>query len=546
MGSLFNFPTVSAVALLTLLLLPLLSEAAKPVTGGGSGGAISDVWLGEVLNQLSPKVSEMGTRVLNSRVEPLAQGALLAMNLGKKAFKFTNINLGQMRPQFTNFRTHKAHPNRITVDYDMVYLGNSDIQVSLLGISCGVRDIRVAGRARMVLSPTISELPLAGGIQLFFITKPDIDFDFHGVAKVADLPLIKEKIKAELLKDLMEQAVYPGRVTIPLSFTADPMLIWQPQVTGILAVRLRSVTGLPRKGGFRKLVGQDKPDVFATIGVGGEEWKSKVAKNTLDATWEDWYEFPLEEMDGHIVEINLYDKDHGSKNEFLGYAAIDVKNFMQQSSLLAGPTTASPMKTTTPPAAPGLAYDQPMMSKLVKASLQMVPGRKTKYDVISGEVGVDMAWQPLLPNPGPDTSRLFPGATAAFLTLFVYSANNLVQYTGGPAIPTGHLPSAQVTVAVANYTYTSQVVRDSQQPNINMGTTYRLLSDWRTTTLTLSVSDTEKPGAGGLFGKVQIPMPVLVGVDKIREIITLDPRIPSQTITITAKLRFPATAPLAG
>jgi hypothetical protein len=52
------------------------------------------------------------------------------------------------------------------------------------------------------------------------------------VAKIADLPLIKERIKEELLKDLMEQAVYPGRITIPLSFTADPMLIWQPQVTG--------------------------------------------------------------------------------------------------------------------------------------------------------------------------------------------------------------------------------------------------------------------------------------------------------------------------
>ncbi len=153
--------------------------------------------------------------------------------------------------------------------------------------------------------------------------------------------------------------------------------------------------------------------------------------------------------------------------------------------------------------------------RLVKASLQMVPGRKTKYDVISGEVGVEMAWQPLVPSPGicvtsypakwgwrwpgslsslvqvsvlryirrngrvdglatssallrylydvisgemgveitcellaispglydiisvlssfksnnlgPATSKLFPGATAAFLTLFVYSANNLVQ-----------------------------------------------------------------------------------------------------------------------
>jgi hypothetical protein len=48
------------------------------------------------------------------------------------------------------------------------------------------------------------------------------------------------------------------------------------------------------------------------------------------------YEFPLEEVDGHMVEINMYDKDHTSKDEFLGYAAIDVRNFMQQSSLLAG------------------------------------------------------------------------------------------------------------------------------------------------------------------------------------------------------------------
>ena len=59
------------------------------------------------------------------------------------------------------------------------------------------------------------------------------------------------------------------------------------------------------------------------------------------------YEFPLEEMDGHIVEINLYDKDHGSKNEFLGYAAIDVKNFMQQSSLLAGKKSRDVRKQTS-------------------------------------------------------------------------------------------------------------------------------------------------------------------------------------------------------
>ncbi len=84
----------------------------------------------------------------------------------------------------------------------------------------------------MSTSLLFSELPLAGGLQFFFITKPDLDFDFVGVAKIANLPDIKDKIKEELLKDLMAQAVYPGRITVPLSFTADPMLIWQPQVTG--------------------------------------------------------------------------------------------------------------------------------------------------------------------------------------------------------------------------------------------------------------------------------------------------------------------------
>ena len=47
--------------------------------------------------------------------------------------------------------------------------------------------------------------------KMFFLTKPEIDFDFDGLAKLADLPVIKKKIKEDLLKDLNEQAVYPNR-----------------------------------------------------------------------------------------------------------------------------------------------------------------------------------------------------------------------------------------------------------------------------------------------------------------------------------------------
>jgi len=494
--------------------------------------------MNDVLAQLSPKVSEMGTRVLNSRVEPLVQGALATLNLGRKAFKFTRINLGQVKPKLTNLRTHGASSklNRITVDFDLMYLGDGDIQVSILGASSGIKNVKVGGRARIMLTPTMSELPLVGGVQFFFLTKPELDFEFDGVAKIADLPVIKKKIKEDLLGDLNKQAVYPHRITIPLSWTADPMQIWQPQMTGILGVKLKSVRGLPRRGGMRRLVGQDKPDVYGIIGLGGKEWRSGVKKNSVEATWEDWYEFPLELLDGHLVELNMYDDDSSSSDEFLGYAAVDVKNYMQQPNFITAqvPKTQSQAQPTASQST--LPSDTPLMSKVVTATLQAVPGRKSKYTNLTGTVELELAWQPLIPFPGPDTSRLFPGSTKALLTVFVYSANNLAQYADGKKFAAGHLPSPQVTLSVANYTMTSGITRDTQQAIFNHGEQFPLRSNWKTQTLTLSVQDTEQSGS---FGEVRIPLSSILGKDSVKEILPLSTKFPSQTITFSAMLRFP-------
>eukprot|EP00092_Neocalanus_flemingeri_P008919 GFUD01009594.1.p1 GENE.GFUD01009594.1~~GFUD01009594.1.p1 ORF type:complete len:558 (-),score=154.47 GFUD01009594.1:168-1682(-) len=499
----------------------------------------------------------MGAKILNSKVEPIVQGALSTLSLGKKAFKFTRIELGQAKPTISNIRTHKTAKgfDRITVDCDLVYLGDSDIQVSILGVSSGVRNVQVAGRARIVLTPTISELPLVGGVQFFFLTKPEIDFDFDGAAKIATkLPAIKTKIKEDLLEDMSKEIVFPNRVTLPLSWTADPQLIWQPQLTGILGVRLRTVSGLPKKGsgGVRSWVGQDKPDAYATIGIGGDERTTVVAKNTVQHTWEEWYEFPLEEVDGHVVEVNMYDRDKASSDEFLGYAAIDIKTFSQIKHLYNRGTAPAKQgqaaKQTRPSRGQTLTdtvrgqtlfVSQPIQTRLVEATLESVAGRKTKYAKITGKIGVELAWQPLVPTPGRDTARLFPGSTAAILSVFIYSANNLAKYAGASPtpIPVGHLPSAKATVTVANYTQTTGVSKDSQQAEFKQGFVFKLGKDWKTQTLKIRVDDTEKSVSS--FGSKSWKLSELVGVDIKQEIVSLDTKIASQTITVSASIRFP-------
>ena len=59
---------------------------------------------GENYNASSVRVSELGAEVLNSKVAPVAEKALAALKLGKKAFKFTKIQLGSVKPELYNLR----------------------------------------------------------------------------------------------------------------------------------------------------------------------------------------------------------------------------------------------------------------------------------------------------------------------------------------------------------------------------------------------------------------------------------------------------------
>ena len=125
-------------------------------------------------------------------------------------------------------------------------------------------------------------------------------------------------------------------------------MVWHPQVTGMLVVRLMSVKGLPKKGegthanilddfseggSIRKVFGQDKPDVYARVNVGSRSFDTSVVRNSVEAEWPDTtMEWLLEEAGGHRVEVTMYDRDKASSDEFLGHAAVDLDNSLTPNS----------------------------------------------------------------------------------------------------------------------------------------------------------------------------------------------------------------------
>jgi len=56
-----------------------------------------------------------------------------------------------------------------------------------------------------------------------------------------------------------------------------------------------------------------------------------VASNSVQHTYEEWHEWLVEELEGHVVELNMYDQDSSSSDEFLGFAALDLATLSQTS-----------------------------------------------------------------------------------------------------------------------------------------------------------------------------------------------------------------------
>jgi hypothetical protein len=49
----------------------------------------------------------------------------------------------------------------------------------------------MSGMLRVIMKPLISQIPLFGGIQIFFLNSPSVDFNLIGVVDVLDMPGLK-------------------------------------------------------------------------------------------------------------------------------------------------------------------------------------------------------------------------------------------------------------------------------------------------------------------------------------------------------------------
>uniref|UniRef100_A0A0K2UPA4 Extended synaptotagminlike protein 2a [Tribolium castaneum] n=1 Tax=Lepeophtheirus salmonis TaxID=72036 RepID=A0A0K2UPA4_LEPSM len=277
-------------------------------------------WLNSIIKQLWPNVGHYTRKLLSESIEPAVATALEAYKLN--GFKFDRVVLGQVPPRITGIKVYEKNTARdeIIMDMDIVLASDCEICFSVKKFKARISDFSLRGVIRVVFKPLIADIPLIGGIQVFFLSPPEIDFDLGGIANALDAPGLSNIVRKIILEQVGHLMVLPNKYSMTLVETVKNEALKCPDTAGVLRVNLIKGAQLLKKD--IGIMGMGKSDPLAILTVGNKRVTTPMIKNTVNPEWDFIADFPIEVIQGQELLIEVWDHDDPGDNEFLGRASI--------------------------------------------------------------------------------------------------------------------------------------------------------------------------------------------------------------------------------
>ncbi|XP_072173844.1 extended synaptotagmin-2-like [Diadema setosum] len=281
-------------------------------------------WLNKIVKHLWPYVEGYVEDLLRTSVEPAVQDNLPSY---LKSFRFEKIRLGRYPPRIGGVKVYTEHVGRdeMILDLEIFYAGDCDIEISVKTVKrlkAGIQDLQLHGNLRVEMRPLVNKMPLIGGMSIYFLNRPAIDFNLTNLADLLDVPGLSNLLHGILEDQLACFLVLPNRIPLTLIDSVDINDLRYPMPKGVLRITAVEARNLVRADvGFIK---KGKSDPYLNINVGMQKFKTKVINNNLNPVWNQTFEALVFEEHGQTLDLDCWDEDPGSKDDPLGNISIDI------------------------------------------------------------------------------------------------------------------------------------------------------------------------------------------------------------------------------
>jgi len=288
-------------------------------------------WINRILQQVWPNANYFAKDLVKDVIEPKVAEALSEYKMN--GFKFDRIMLGTISPRIGGVKVYDKNisRNEIIMDMDLFYASDCDINFQLAGMKAGIKDFQIHGMIRVIMKPLISKMPLVGGLQIFFLNNPDIDFNLVGVADLLDMPGLSDMLRRIIVEQIGAIMVLPNKLPIALSNEVPSIALKMPEPLGVLRIHVVEAKDLMKKD--IGVLGKGKSDPYAIVTVGSQQFRTQTIDNTVNPKWDYWCEAIVQTEVGQYIDFHLFDKDEASDDESLGRATVEVSNVVKNGVL---------------------------------------------------------------------------------------------------------------------------------------------------------------------------------------------------------------------
>ncbi|XP_011689858.1 PREDICTED: extended synaptotagmin-2 isoform X3 [Wasmannia auropunctata] len=288
-------------------------------------------WLNRILYKVWPSMNQFVRQLCKQTIEPSIVEKLTEYKI--KGFQFDRLVLGRIPPKIYGIKVYDKNTSRneIILDADIMYAGDCDITFFVGNIKGGIKDFQIHGLVRIVMKPMLPMMPLIGGVQIFYLNVPTINFNLVGVADVLDLPGFNEILRKTIVEQIAAIAVLPNKIIIPLSEEVPMESLKIPEPEGVLRIHVVEAKHLMKKD--IGMLGKGKSDPYAVINVGAQEFRTKTIDNTVNPKWDFWCECAVTSAIAQQLTILLWDSDDTKGDESLGRATIEVNQVKKKGTI---------------------------------------------------------------------------------------------------------------------------------------------------------------------------------------------------------------------
>ncbi|EGI60664.1 Extended synaptotagmin-2 [Acromyrmex echinatior] len=288
-------------------------------------------WLNRILYKVWPSMNQFVRQLCKQSIEPSIVEKLTEYKI--KGFQFDRLVLGRIPPKIYGIKVYDKNTSRneIILDADIMYAGDCDITFFVGNIKGGIKDFQIHGLVRVVMKPMLPMMPLIGGVQIFYLNVPTINFNLVGVADVLDLPGFNEILRKTIVEQISAIVVLPNKIIIPLSEEIPMESLKIPEPEGVLRIHVVEAKHLMKKD--IGMLGKGKSDPYAVINVGAQEFRTKIIDNTVNPKWDYWCECAVTSAIAQQLTVLLWDYDDTKGDESLGRATIEVNRVKKKGTI---------------------------------------------------------------------------------------------------------------------------------------------------------------------------------------------------------------------